>query len=130
MKFQEGKPKMSLMYASFIEEVVRVREYGIKKHGSAEGWKTTTVIQHLDSALRHLIAYKAWFLSESVGEEYDPESGLDHLAHCACNLMFEIERKHRKEESPGFTPPNVKEALAQIEKQDNFDDHDPNLQGD
>ena len=92
MKKPEGKPQMSLMYTSFIEEVVRVREYGIEKHGDPEGWQTTTTIEHMDSALRHLLAYKSWLLGESIGEQNDPESGHNHLAMAACNLMFEIER--------------------------------------
>ncbi len=94
MKKNEGKPQLSLMYTSFMEEVVRVREYGIKKHGSPEGWVTTSTLEHIDSALRHIMAFKSWLLHESIGEELDVESGLDHLAMAACNLMFEIERKY------------------------------------
>ena len=93
MKFNEGKPKMHLVYTSFMESVARVRQFGIEKHGSSTGWKTTDVIDHIDAALRHITAYKSWLIGEAMGEENDPESGLDHLAHAACNLMFEIERK-------------------------------------
>ena len=94
MKKNEGKPQLSLMYTSFMEEVVRVREYGIKKHGSSDGWLTTTTIEHIDATLRHIMDFKSFLLGEAVGEEFDLESGFHHLAHAGCNLMFEIERIH------------------------------------
>ena len=94
MKKPEGKPQLSLMYTSFMEEVVQVREYGIKKHGSPDGWLTTTTIEHIDATLRHIMAFKSFLLNESIGEEFDLESGFHHLAHAGCNLMFEIERMH------------------------------------
>jgi hypothetical protein len=37
--------------------------------------------------LRHLLAY-------IEGEEFDPESGLPHLAHLVTTASFEIERKY------------------------------------
>jgi len=101
MKKNEGKPQLSLMYTSFMIEVCRVREYGIEKHGSPDGWKSTTPIEHIDATLRHIMAFKSWLLKESTGEEYDLESGFRHLAHAGCNIMFEIERSNI---IPGIIP--------------------------
>jgi hypothetical protein len=41
------------------------------------------------SALRHLFAW--W-----RGEDKDPQTGLSHLAHCACNILFLLEYQELK----------------------------------
>jgi hypothetical protein len=43
----------------------------------------------LSAAMRHITAFNA-------GEDTDPESGLSHLAHAACCIMFllEFEKTH------------------------------------
>ncbi|KKN61485.1 hypothetical protein LCGC14_0521400 [marine sediment metagenome] len=92
MKFDEGKPDPSLFYTSALYETVFVRAYGIKKHGSIEGWKTTKPIEHFDAAIRHIRAV-------IEGEDYDNESGKLHLAHAICDCMFEIQRIKEKEKT-------------------------------
>lgn len=87
-KKPEGKYEPTLVYSSCIEEVAKVRRFGIDKHGASEDWLTTEPRQHYDATLRHL--YKI-----IDGEQIDPESGLLHLAHAITNLMFEIERIKR-----------------------------------
>ena len=84
MKKNEGKPKISLVYKSFVEEISKVREFGNIKHGNPEGWRTTKTREHYDACLRHLF-------TSLDGEILDKESGLLHLSHAACNLMFLIE---------------------------------------
>jgi len=86
MKKNEGKPKLSLIYKSFMDEIAKVREYGVEKYGNKEDWRTTDSELHYDACLRHIFAY-------IDGEEIDKESGLSHLAHAACNLMFLIEER-------------------------------------
>jgi len=73
-----------------MEEVSRVREFGVKKHGSVDGWKTTTPLEHYDAAERHIRKLMD-------GEWMDLESGLSHAAHAICDLMFEIERMDSKD---------------------------------
>ena len=85
-KGNEGKYEPTLVYASCIEAIARVRRFGIDKHGSSEDWRTTEPRLHFDACLRHIEAYLN-------GEDTDSQSGLSHLAHAAANLMFEIERK-------------------------------------
>lgn len=85
MKFEEGKPDPGLFYTSALYETVQVRAFGIKKHGSEIGWKTTKPIQHYNAAIRHIRAV-------IDGEDYDDESKKLHLAHAICDCMFEIER--------------------------------------
>lgn len=91
MKIQEGKPKPTLVYTSFINEVARVREYGLTKYPDAENWRTTSIDDHFNAMLRHVLAAKAHYMKESAGEKMDQSSGLSHLAHAACNIMFVIE---------------------------------------
>ena len=93
MKIEEGKPKLSLIYKSFVDETAKVRMYGLTKYPDQENWRTTLISEHYDALLRHVFAAKAFFLNESSGEELDISSGLDHLAHAACNIMFLIEKK-------------------------------------
>ena len=85
MKEDKDKPRLTLVYRSFVEQVARVRAFGLTKYPDSENWRTTPSEQHLDAALRHLFAHLS-------GEPLDPESCLPHLAHAAANLMFEIER--------------------------------------
>ncbi len=99
-KKPEGKPKLSYLYTSMMNEVARVREYGLGKHGSLDGWKTTTIKESCEAAERHTRALMD-------GEVIDQESGLQHAAHAICNLMFEIER--------GFKYPNSNELNKNIE---------------
>ena len=91
MKKNEGKPDPSLFYTSALYETIHVRAFGIKKHGSVDGWKSTKPKQHYDPAIRHIRAVME-------GEPYDKESGRLHLAHAMCSLMFEIERKKKNDE--------------------------------
>jgi len=99
-KKDEQKWEPTLLYPSFLEAVARVRQYGIKKYGKSEDWRTTESIRHFDAALRHIYAFMR-------GEEIDESSGLSHLAHAAANLMFEIERRKDKALDEGCSPVEI-----------------------
>jgi hypothetical protein len=88
-KKDEGKYEPTLVYRSAIENIARVRAYGVKKHGHREDWRTTDMVKHYDAALRHIFA-------DLSGESIDKESGELHLAHAMCNLMFLIESRYNK----------------------------------
>lgn len=84
-KFDSGKLRMSLLTRGLATELVRVAEvleYGANKY-CEEGWKSVpnAARRYEDAMDRHLNAWKR-------GEEVDPESGLSHLAHAACNALF------------------------------------------
>lgn len=87
MKKLENKYEPTLVYNSVIKLISKVRRFGIEKHGNSEDWRTTNPIQHYDAMLRHINA-------AIDGEELDTESGLPHLAHAMCTIMFELERKY------------------------------------
>ena len=84
-KKPEGKYEPTLVYTSLIRNIARVRRFGTDKHSNSEDWRTTPEAEHFKAMLRHI--YEAM-----DGEPYDEESHLLHLAHAACNIMFEIER--------------------------------------
>lgn len=81
-KFDNGKRPFDLLPVVATEHVVDVLGYGASKYGP-ENWRNLEdpMRRYYAAALRHLFAWKR-------GEVYDPESGLPHLAHAACGLMF------------------------------------------
>ena len=83
-KADAGKPRPTLVPVSLIEAVAGVREYGVAKYKDPDNWKRVEPERYRDAMFRHWLAYLK-------GEKLDPESGLPHLHHCACNLAFLID---------------------------------------
>ena len=82
----EGKPPMSLISPLFLEQLAQVLGHGSQKY-APNMWRSDPMpfTHEIDSVLRHILAFNR-------GEDADPDSGLPHLAHAACRLMFLIER--------------------------------------
>ena len=83
MKFDNNKPRMDLIEPEFLEGLAKVLTHGASKY-APDSWKTEVSEperRYYAAALRHLAAWKK-------GEKTDPESGLSHIHHAACNLMF------------------------------------------
>lgn len=81
IKHDQGKSRIELLPFDALEEVAQVMTFGATKYGDRNwelGFKWTRLI---GSTLRHLFAW-------SRGEDKDPESGLNHMAHAACNVLF------------------------------------------
>lgn len=81
-KEDRDKPHPSYVPVEIIEAVMRVREYGNKKYHDPENWKTVEPERYHEALLRHVL--RAWNDPYAV----DPESGLLHLEHIACNVAF------------------------------------------
>lgn len=81
-KFDNDKPKLTLVPRKIIFDIAKVREYGVKKYGDPENWKRVEPERYRDAAFRHFMSY----LDDPDG--VDDESGLPHLAHLACNIAF------------------------------------------
>lgn len=82
-KFDQGKPDWSLVPFEALEGMVKVLEFGAKKY-SRNNWKKGGGFLYtrvLGSCFRHLFAFLR-------GEDVDPESGLSHIYHAQCNLLF------------------------------------------
>lgn len=83
VRFNAGKRDWSLMPMGSVEEILKVLEFGKTKY-SAWNWSKGDGFKYMDvynSIMRHLVAWKA-------GEDTDPESGLSHMAHIGCNVLF------------------------------------------
>ena len=80
-KFDSGKLRWSLLPVDAVTEVIKVLMFGASKYGD-RNWELGINYDRLyDSTKRHL---EAWW----AGEDADPETGLSHLAHCACGVLF------------------------------------------
>lgn len=85
-KADAGKLRLTLVPTSLIKAVAKIRMYGNAKYpdGGPDNWKQVEPERYKDALYRHLLAYLD-------GERLDPESGLPHLWHLACNAAFLIE---------------------------------------
>lgn len=77
-----GKLRWECLPWPAVEQVVGVLTFGANKY-SAWSWPSTPDARrrYFASAIRHAVAWVK-------GERLDPESGLPHLAHLACNALF------------------------------------------
>lgn len=81
-KFDGDKVRFDLMSPEFEKEVAECLTYGANKYGP-NNWQNVEDAQNRYYAAlrRHINAWRS-------GEKVDAESGLSHLAHAACNIMF------------------------------------------
>jgi len=80
-KFDQGKPRTELFPPEGLVAVSQVLAFGAQKYGD-HNWRAGMAWSRLaGAAARHLYSWIG-------GEDNDPESGLPHLAHAACNLLF------------------------------------------
>ena len=84
-KDDERKPRTDLYPPGSLLEIARVLGHGADKYCD-NGYREVpdATRRYTAAALRHVLAFMQ-------GERVDPESGLHHLAHAACSLMFVIE---------------------------------------
>jgi len=91
-----------------------VMEHGARKYGRFN-WRehTVTVSIYTDAIMRHLMAYVD-------GEEFDPESGMDHLAHimacCAVLLDAKAAGKLNDDRVPGPAPGYLGAEAAKVNR--------------
>ena len=92
-KFDGNKPQYGLLPPLALEETAKVLTFGAEKY-EPDNWKFVpdSKRRYFDALQRHLWAWKA-------GEQNDQETGLSHLAHAMCCLMFLYEHdvKYSKE---------------------------------
>lgn len=81
-KADAGKLRLSLVPSEIIRNIAVIREYGNRKYGDSENWRTVETERYRDAAYRHWLAY-----IDDPGS-VDEESGLPHLWHVACNVAF------------------------------------------
>ena len=81
-KLDKEKNRLDLIEPEFIEGVGKVLTFGANKY-EPNNWQKVENAEdrYYAAALRHLMAWRR-------GEKTDPESGISHLDHVACNIMF------------------------------------------
>lgn len=100
-RYNEGKPKWSLVSWKALIPMVQVLEFGAKKYSSWNWTKGLKYTEVCESLLRHVHAFLE-------GEDNDPESKLSHVGHILCNGMFlsymflfrkDMDDRHKTEEN-------------------------------
>jgi hypothetical protein len=80
-KFDTDKLPYDLLPGDAIEEIVKVLQFGAVKYGERNWEKGMRWNRPFAALMRHMWAW--W-----KGEEKDPETGLSHLAHAGCCILF------------------------------------------
>jgi hypothetical protein len=85
-KFDNEKPRWELLPSAPLGAIASVLTFGAKKY-DAHNWRGGIEYSRLiGAAYRHLSAF-------NDGEDIDPESGLSHLAHLGCCVLFLLEQE-------------------------------------
>jgi hypothetical protein len=81
-KFDGGKLQYGLLPPLALKATVEILTFGAEKY-EPDNWKVVpdSKRRYFDAMQRHLWAWKE-------GEQDDPETGKNHLAHAMCCLMF------------------------------------------
>ena len=89
-KFDGGKLQYGLLPPLALRETVEVLTFGAEKY-EPDNWRRVPdgPRRYFDAAQRHLWAYKS-------GEMYDQETGVSHLAHALCCIMFMLDLDEEK----------------------------------
>ena len=80
-KFDTGKPRWELLPWKQVEQIVHVLSYGSEKYEDHNWQKVMPRTRYIGAMLRHIVAWIG-------GEKKDQETGLSHLAHAGCCLLF------------------------------------------
>lgn len=100
MKFDTDKLPVNLLSTEALLQTAAVLKFGADKY-HAHNWRDGFAWSRpLAAAMRHIMAY-------NDGEDKDPESGLSHLAHAACCIMFLLEFEKTHPELDDRYKPNV-----------------------
>jgi hypothetical protein len=80
-KADDVKIPCELLPPVALIEIAKVLQFGSKKYAAWNWAKGLSYTRVLGAILRHVFAYL-------MGEDKDPETGLSHVAHAACECLF------------------------------------------
>jgi hypothetical protein len=80
-KLDNGKLRLDLISIPALNGVAEILGNGVFKYGERNWEKGMSWSRCFGALLSHLFAW--W-----IGEDIDKESGLPHINHAFCNLMF------------------------------------------
>lgn len=91
IKYDDGKVPLNLLSREALEQTAKVLAFGAEKYAEHNWRRGFAWSRPMAAAMRHLQAF-------NDGEDKDPESGLSHLAHAMCCIMFllEFEKTHQE----------------------------------
>lgn len=120
LKYDGDKPRMDLLDHSYLMGTAAVLTFGAQKY-AAHNWREGLQVSRLTAAaMRHLSAF-------NNGEDLDPESGLSHLYHASCCLMFasvmvterpELDDRYKRPEQRKIPEEIVQHLLAEAPYRD------------
>lgn len=87
VKYDADKPRTDLLPVRPLIDISNVLTFGAHKYQPRNWEKGFDWERAYGAALRHLFAWQA-------GEDADPETGLNPLAHAACEILFLLEFTH------------------------------------
>jgi len=100
IKFDTDKLPLNLLSTEAMNQTAAVLKFGAIKYAEHNWRNGFQWSRPLAAAMRHLTAF-------NDGEDRDPESGLSHLAHAACCIMFLLEFEKTHKELDDRYKPNV-----------------------
>ncbi len=80
-KYDTGKPRYDLLPPEAILEITQVLTFGANKYADRNWEKGIKYGRVVRAALGHIFSW--W-----SGEKTDAETGLSHLAHAGCCILF------------------------------------------
>jgi len=90
-KYDEGKPMMDLLSPVALTEIAKVMTFGANKYGKHNWRDGLSWCRVLAASLRHIFSFIG-------GEDKDQETGLSHIAHASCCLMFLLDYENSRRE--------------------------------
>lgn len=103
VKFDQDKLPLHLLSTEAMNQTAAVLKFGAQKYAEHNWRKGFAWSRPLAAAMRHITAF-------NNGEDRDPESGLSHLAHAACCIMFLLEFEKTHPELDDRYRPDVQKA--------------------
>lgn len=91
-KRDAGKLELMHVPPEIIEDIAEVRMYGNRKYGDPDNWRTVEEERYWNALFRHLVECMR------DPEAVDPESGIKHYKHIACNIAFICALEREKQE--------------------------------
>jgi hypothetical protein len=98
LKYDDGKLRAGLLPVRALVEVAKVVTFGAGKYGPNNWQNVRPLFRYFEAAQRHIWA-------RAGGERLDPESGLPHLAHAACCILFMLSIEVGIDDPNAFEPP-------------------------
>ena len=85
-KDDQGKLRYDLVPFDAIDQIVEALNFGAKKYADRNWEKGMSWSRPYGALFRHM---SAWFMSKVTGSsDRDEETGLSHLAHAGCCVLF------------------------------------------